>query len=69
MDNADITERLRATGTPLDGPSLNRTLARLRRNGWLKKKGSSHSITTAGRKALRLAASALKDLIALTTRT
>jgi DNA-binding PadR family transcriptional regulator len=65
-DKANITQRLRTSGTPIDRASLNRSLARLRRHGWLRTKDSLHSMTPAGRKALKLAVSRLKDLAALT---
>jgi len=66
MLSADISKRLRASGTVIDGPSLNRTLLRLRRKGWLTKRNSSWSPTPEGRKALKLAISGLKDLAHLT---
>jgi hypothetical protein len=53
-----------------DGTSdlfLNRTLLRLRRQGLIKSKGSQHSLTPAGRKALKLAISGLKTTTSLTS--
>jgi hypothetical protein len=58
---------LRATDTISD-PLLNLSLRRLRRRGLIKAKGSQHSLTPAGRKALKLAVSGLKQLAALTDR-
>jgi hypothetical protein len=65
---ARLRERLSANGRPLDPASLSRTLARLRRQGWLKTKISLHSITPAGRDALKRAISGLKNLAVLTDR-
>ena len=45
---------------------LDRTLARLRRRGWLKSTNSELSLTREGRKALRAATSSLKPLAELT---
>jgi DNA-binding IclR family transcriptional regulator len=48
-----------------DTSSLNRTLVRLRRNGWLTEKTSEWSLTPEGRKALNLAVRGLEDLVGL----
>jgi hypothetical protein len=66
MGSADISKRLRTTGTAIDDISLNRTLFRLRRQGWLTAKNSNWSPTLDGRKALKIAISGLKDLAHLT---
>jgi len=64
VDAARLHERLRAKDTALNPASLNHTLARLRRHGWLRTRGSLHTLTPAGRNALKLAASALERLAA-----
>ena len=68
LDTVRPRERLNATGQPLAPVSLNRILVRLRRHGWLNTKDSLHSLTPAGRKALKLATSCLKTLAGLTDR-
>jgi hypothetical protein len=68
LDTPQLRERLSAKGASLDNQSLNRALSRLRRHGWLKTKNSGHSLTPAGRKALKLATAGLKNLARLTGR-
>jgi len=68
LDTARLRERLNANGRPLAPVSLNRILVRLRRHGWLNTKDSFHSLTPAGRKALKLATSGLKTLAGFTSR-
>ena len=63
--SAAIGEQLRSSGTPINGPSLNRTFLRLHRRGLIKAKNSSWLLTPAGRKALKLATSGLKHLARL----
>jgi DNA-binding HxlR family transcriptional regulator len=55
---ADLCRRLRTKDTV----SLSRTLARLRRKGWLTTKSSEWSLTSKGRKALDLALRGLEDI-------
>ena|SRR5580765_3537426 len=61
LDTRELGKRVSAK-TAMDPASVSRSLFRIRRHGWLKTNGSLHSLTPAGREALRLAASALKDL-------
>jgi hypothetical protein len=68
LDTAQLCQLLKSSALALDSPSLNRTLLRMRRHGWLKTTDSLHSITPAGRKALNLAVSGLRDIVALNNR-
>jgi hypothetical protein len=64
-DTPRLRDQLRANGH-LDTTSLDRSLLRLRRQGIIKLKDSAHVLTPAGRKALNLAISRLKDLVLIT---
>jgi hypothetical protein len=66
LATARLAERLGAANPALDARFLDRTLLRLRRQGLLTAKNSSWSLTSEGRKALKLAISGLKDLARLT---
>jgi hypothetical protein len=67
LDASRLRERLHANGH-LATASLHRTLLRLRRQGMTTLKGSAHVLTPAGRKALGLAISGLKNIVAITRR-
>jgi DNA-binding PadR family transcriptional regulator len=68
LDTARLCQLLKSSAWALDSSSLNRTLLRMRRHGWLKTEDSLHSITPAGRRALNLAVFGLKDVLTVTNR-
>jgi len=61
-----LSERFCTNSATVDSASLNRTLLRLRRHGWLLAKDSRWSLTSDGHRAFKLALWRLKDVVHLT---